>query len=642
MVRTPARPSHDSADELEVQRILAERVGALVRLLVVFRAFPLLLTVLTLDQFEAAPVLGLALVAAAVISYLPLAHWDRVGPAVLRHPSYLAAELLLATIILAFAGPESAFLYFTVASAAIAGLMYGGTGAVVFTGLMLCTYFGAIELRASSSVGSDPDLFLLLGLPALYPLAAGAGAFARRAAGRQLGAEVARERAERSALASAERHRLAREMHDSLAKTIEGIALEASSVPELCRASPEQAAAASETIAADARRASSEARALLSELRQERPGPVREALSALAEEWAERQGLALERSIAPESAADEQLRHELLRILAEALDNVRLHADASRVRVGLRVEGSSLVLGIENDGVGMGLEEGHADDRYGIVGMRERAEALGGRLEVGPSELGGAAVIATIPHVLSVARRIPADLDEAAPGRDGGRLGSRRGRRGGGEESSVIRVLIADDNEVVRRGLCSVLDADRGLEVVGQAGDGAEVIAAAKRLSPDVVILDVRMPGVDGIQAAQQLSRSHRVMILTYSDEEEILVEAIRAGARSYVVHGSLQPPQLRERVKQVAAGQVVLSREMVAAAFGAVRGGAERHAEDPSEALTERESEVTSLLKRGLANNAIASELQISEKTVKNHMTHIYEKLRVRKAIASLLGGSD
>lgn len=213
------------------------------------------------------------------------------------------------------------------------------------------------------------------------------------------------------------------------------------------------------------------------------------------------------------------------------------------------------------------------------------------------------------------------------------------------EEPGMIRVLIADDNEVVRRGLCSVLDADRGLEVVGQAGDGAEAIAAAKRLSPDVVILDVRMPGVDGIEAAGRLSRSHRVMMLTYSDEEEILVEAIRAGARGFVVHGSLEPPQLRERVRQVAAGEVVLSQEMVAAAFGAVRDGGEVRPQDPSEELTERETEITSLLERGLANNAIASELRISEKTVKNHMTHIYEKLRVRnrgEAIAKLLGGTD
>lgn len=413
------QPIRQPDDDVEVGRTLDQRIGALVRLVVVFRAFPLLLTVLTLGQFEAAPVLGLALVAAAVISYLPLAHWDRIGPAVSRHPSYLAGELLLATVILAFAGPESAFLYFTVASAAIAGLLYGSVGAAVFTGLMLCTYYGVVNLRDYSSLSPDPDFFLLVGLPALYPLAAGTGAFARRATGRQIRAEVDRERAERSALASAERHRLAREMHDSLAKTVEGIALQASAVPELCRADPERAADASAAIVVDARRASSEARALLSELREEREAPLGEAVMALAQEWAESQGLALETSVDPEIAAGGAMRHELLRILAEALDNVRSHAEASRVRIGLGSASGSLILSISDNGVGLSRGEKRSNRKYGIVGMGERAEALGGRLEVRRSQWGGVEVVATIPD----------SRDDSIP-RAPGSSEERDGRRG--------------------------------------------------------------------------------------------------------------------------------------------------------------------------------------------------------------------
>jgi DNA-binding NarL/FixJ family response regulator len=168
----------------------------------------------------------------------------------------------------------------------------------------------------------------------------------------------------------------------------------------------------------------------------------------------------------------------------------------------------------------------------------------------------------------------------------------------------VIRVLIADDNAVIRGGVRALLEAEADdIEVVGEAATGREAIDLAERLQPDVVLLDIRMPVMDGVEAAERLSGRFKVMMLTYSDDEPMVVGAIRAGAHGYLVHGRFDPDELARSVRDLAAGQQV---------------------------LTEREREVMGLITRGHSNRAIADELYISEKTVKNHIRNIYEKLAV------------
>ncbi len=197
----------------------------------------------------------------------------------------------------------------------------------------------------------------------------------------------------------------------------------------------------------------------------------------------------------------------------------------------------------------------------------------------------------------------------------------------------MIRVLIADDNAVIRGGVRALLETADGIEVCGEAANGREAIQEAERCAPDVVLLDIRMPVMDGVKAAEALSGRFKVMMLTYSDDEPMVVAAIRAGAAGYLVHGRFDPDELERAVRDLADGRQVLSPAVAPVVFGALRrevGGqpAAGTAEHGRDALTQREMEVMELVARGSANRAIAEELFISEKTVKNHVRHIYDKL--------------
>ena len=206
----------------------------------------------------------------------------------------------------------------------------------------------------------------------------------------------------------------------------------------------------------------------------------------------------------------------------------------------------------------------------------------------------------------------------------------------------MTRVLIVDDNAVLRRGVASLLEAADGIEVVGEAGTGKEAIAMAKKVAPDVVLLDVRMPVMDGIAAAGPLSKIAKVMMLTYSEEEERVSNAIRAGASGYMVHGRFTPEELEQAVIDLAKGGNVISPSVVSVVFDALRDAPRGGVSEGPAALTERESEIMNLLAQGRSNGAIATELFISEKTVKNHINRIYAKLGVTsraEAIAAHLG---
>src|SRR5215218_1283111 len=124
----------------------------------------------------------------------------------------------------------------------------------------------------------------------------------------------------------------------------------------------------------------------------------------------------------------------------------------------------------------------------------------------------------------------------------------------------MIRILLVDDNAIVRRGIASLLAEADGLEVVGEAADGREAIALAERLRPDVVCLDVRMPVMDGVAAAGPLAQRSKVLMLSYSEEEHLVTGAIRNGAAGYLVHGRFEPEELEGRIKAVARGEMVLS----------------------------------------------------------------------------------
>ena len=137
---------------------------------------------------------------------------------------------------------------------------------------------------------------------------------------------------------------------------------------------------------------------------------------------------------------------------------------------------------------------------------------------------------------------------------------------------AVIRVLLVDDNAIVRRGIASLLADAQGIEVVGEAGDGKQAIELAREVSPDVVCLDVRMPVMDGVAAAGPLSEKAKVLMLSYSEDEQLVTGAIRNGAAGYLVHGRFEPEDLEARIKAVAAGEMVLSPAVTPAVFEALR----------------------------------------------------------------------
>jgi DNA-binding NarL/FixJ family response regulator len=193
----------------------------------------------------------------------------------------------------------------------------------------------------------------------------------------------------------------------------------------------------------------------------------------------------------------------------------------------------------------------------------------------------------------------------------------------------VIRVLIADDHAVVRRGLRTFLELQEEIEVVGEAEDGEQALAEAERLDPDVVLLDLVMPRVDGLAALHGLrerSPRSRVIVLTTFLDDDKLLPAVRAGAAGYLLK-DVEPKQLVGAIRTVHAGDALLHP---AAAARVMAELVESSRPTPASLLTPRETEVLALIARGQPNKVIARELGVSEKTVKTHVSHVLGKLGV------------
>jgi DNA-binding NarL/FixJ family response regulator len=202
----------------------------------------------------------------------------------------------------------------------------------------------------------------------------------------------------------------------------------------------------------------------------------------------------------------------------------------------------------------------------------------------------------------------------------------------------TIRVLIADDHEIVRHGLRTLLELDPELEVVGQAADGAEAVRMAARDRPDVVLMDLVMPGTDGVTAIQRIRQEQpetEIIALTSVLEDALVVSAIRAGAIGYLLKDT-RSAELIRAIKAAADGQVQLSPKVAARLFHEIRAP-----ETSPETLSPRESEVLRLLASGLTNKEMARTLDVGEKTVKTHVSRILGKLGVQSRTQAALYAS-
>lgn len=195
--------------------------------------------------------------------------------------------------------------------------------------------------------------------------------------------------------------------------------------------------------------------------------------------------------------------------------------------------------------------------------------------------------------------------------------------------SDRLRVLLVDDSPVVRVGLKALLATDPGLEVVGEAGDGDAAVAATAQLSPDVVLLDVRMPGRDGLSVVRELAASTSVLMLTFSDEPHVIQQALKDGAVGYLVHGTFDANSLGHMVRAAVAGSGSFSGPALQVLLNgapAATGEVDRS----GLGLSERQAEVMALIAEGRSNRDIAKELFLAEKTVKNHINQIFAVLGV------------
>lgn len=342
----------------------------------------------------------LAFLGAFVTSLLAYVFWRRITRVLQRHPILTGLDVVVTFTVLGLGESSTPFLLLTVITSAIAGLLYRWGGVLYIASLQVICYFTVLFFQGSSEMWNFQTV---VGQPLYYPLAGFLGIWVRRLLDETDSTDRLRREAEVLAAAAEERARLAREMHDSLAKTVRGIEFAATALPRWVERDRVRAGTEARRIASAAAVASREARDLLSELRAAADGverPLVPTLTSLVTEWSERTGIPTDLRTASEVELPARNRYETTATLAEALSNIERHAAASQVSVTLEPVDGMLHLVVTDDGRGFAYEqrdelvqEGH----YGLLGMSERAERAGGTLTVDSHPGSGTTITLALP-----------------------------------------------------------------------------------------------------------------------------------------------------------------------------------------------------------------------------------------------------
>jgi DNA-binding NarL/FixJ family response regulator len=448
-----------------------------------------------------------------------------------------------------------------------------------------------------------PDWTVKGGLPAQLRASA-----SNETSSRDISADEDAWQAVCAAAISAERERIAMEMSDSASKSLAGISMLAASLASTGWSGDARSVDRRlRELGRLARRAVAEANSVINDLRED---AVACQLRSAAMAFGLTSGTTVTVEMPRASETTEDIRREFVAILREALINVERHASATRVKVSLRAAGEQLQLTIEDNGVGFSMPATVGELRPATHGGLSRMRECARRLD-------GIVLIRSSPdHGTRIEVRIP------APDRARLQLRAELPLR-------KIRILIADRNPVLRFGLRAVLEQALGLEVVAEAGSGEDLAELIRRQSPEVVLLDARMPLPNGMLTLRQVSELTSIVIVTCADDDILPQEAAEAGVRLCALHGEFDLRELIRTVQDAAkAGPRPAPDSGPHAEYRLV--SYDQLSGSPRQILRPREREIMELIAEGLSNRQIASRLVVSEKTVKNHICSIYSRLGV------------